>query len=42
MRSAVIAVEVIIGGNVAPAPPSAPSSTISAVMNSCEIAAIRR
>ena len=42
MRLAVITVDVSIGGSVAPAPPSAPSSTISAQMPSCDSAAMRR
>ena len=42
MRDAVSAVDVSIGGIVSPAPPSAPSSTISEQTASCDIAAIRR
>src|SRR5919202_4090685 len=38
----VIVLEVNIGGSVSPAPPSAPSSTISAQTKSCETAATRR
>ena len=34
-RASVIAVEVIIGGSVHPAPPSAPSSTVSPLTTSC-------
>src|SRR5678815_1000256 len=41
-RSAVSAVDVSIGGTVSPAPPSAPSRTISAQTASCDTAAIRR
>jgi hypothetical protein len=41
MRLAVIAVEVSMGARVYPAPPSAPSSTISAQIPSCEMAAMR-
>jgi len=42
MRAAVNDDDATMGGNVYPAPPSAPSSTISAQMPSCEIAARRR
>ena len=41
-RAAVNEDDAIIGGNVSPAPPSAPSSTISAQITSCESAAMRR
>ena len=41
MRLAVITVEVSIGASVYPAPPSAPSRTISAQMPSCDTAARR-
>ena len=41
-RDAVNADDAIIGGSVSPAPPSAPSSTISAQMPNCEMAAIRK
>lgn len=41
-RAAVNDDDAIIGGNVSPAPPSAPSSTISAQIPSCDSAAIRK
>ena len=42
MRNAVSAVDVSIGGTVCPAPPSAPSSTISAHTTSSANALMRR
>ena len=42
MRDAVSAVDASIGGTVSPAPPNAPSSTISEHTTSCEIAAMRK
>src|SRR5687768_7602971 len=42
MREMVIVVEATIGATVCPAPPSAPSNTISAQIASCEMAAMRR
>ena len=41
-RDAVKTDDAIIGDSVSPAPPRAPSSTISAQMPNCEIAAMRR
>jgi hypothetical protein len=41
-RAAVNADDAIIGGSVSPAPPNAPSSTISAQITNCEIAAMRK